>query len=465
MRETQELARFVAELRYEDLPADVVQTAKGAIRDAVGVGLFASGMPWSRIAADVAIELGGGGTSTIWGTGRTATPAYAALANGTAIHGVEMDDRSATLDIHNGAPTVSAAIATGEYVGATGRDLIVGVVCGYEVAFRVARATKGIKSHYWSAIRAVFGGAAAASRILELDERAYVNALGITGSMASGLSEVFAGQEGEVPMLKRLQGGGWPGHNGVMAAILARAGLTAPATIFEGERGVIKSFVTVGDGDVGALTRDLGSDFQMRYWEMKSYAAIGGAQSTIDAARELRAAQSLEADDVERIEVRCSNKLLNEGKWTPRPTTLTGAQYHVPTLIAACFFHDLRDPSTWERPIWEDPALQALADRVEPLLDDEIEEIYRTTNDNGGVLMTITRRDGRQHALRYRHPSGSLENPLSDEGLRGKFRVLSGHALGGDEVARLEALLDRLDDGVTARELGGALAVGTPAGR
>ncbi len=115
MRETQQLAEYVSSLQYEDLPSDVVITAKNVIRDMVGVGLFASRLPWTEKVTDFAQAAGGRGKSTVWGREWQLTAPYAALANGTAAHGIEMDERIHGQDLHNGSSSVAAGIATAEY--------------------------------------------------------------------------------------------------------------------------------------------------------------------------------------------------------------------------------------------------------------------------------------------------------------------------------------------------------------
>ena len=204
-----------------------MSNAKLAIRDTIGVALFASGLPWSRIAFEFAKESGGDGRVSLWGSDARTTAPSAALANGTAAHGIEMDDRSHDLDIHNGAPTVPAAVALAEHAGRSGKDLILAVACGYEVGFRMARATqRGIDRFYWVSIRSIFGATAAAAKVLGLDQWSTVNAFGIAGYMASGLWEHTHDPHGT--MIKRMQGGGWPANCAVTAALLAQKGFTGP---------------------------------------------------------------------------------------------------------------------------------------------------------------------------------------------------------------------------------------------
>lgn len=445
MGPTQELAEFAARLRYEDLPAEVVEKAKWAVGDALGVGLCASGLEWSRIVADHASTVGGGtvASATVWGRGFETSAPMAALANGTAVHGIEMDDRSFDLNVHNGAATVPAALAMAEALGVGGRELLVAVVCGYEVAYRVARATlKGITNHYPNAIKTVFGATTAAARVAGLDAEAVSDALGIAGSMASGLWEFKHDPDGT--MVKRVQGGGWPAQSGVTAALLARRGLTGPGTILEGEDGLCRSFATAREPDLDALTRDLGRGFQISRWETKNYATWGVGQSSLDAVMQLRSEHSVRGEDIERLLIECSTKT-RANALTRRPSSIMAAQYHLLFIVAACFYYDLTDPSVWTEDILGDERICDLMDRIEVALDPEIERIYEETNDHGGVRMVATLEDGGQRRAHVRHAKGTPDNPLTSEELQRKLRTLSARALTVEQVEHLSAWVSDLD--------------------
>ncbi len=346
MTATEQLAEYVANLRYEDLPAHVIEMAKLSIRDIVSVALFASDLDWTMMAAAMAREAECAPVASVWGHGWKTSAPYAALVNGTAAHGIEMDDRSHNLEIHNGAATVSAAIAMAERCGRSGRDIILGVVCGYEVAFRVARATRGgIWPRFYSdGIRSFWGAAAAAGKLLELDKKGMVYTFGITGSMASGLMEDTLDPFGT--MVKRLQGGGWQGYSGVTAALLAQQGLTAPRAMIDGEDGFCNSFCTVKEPDLELLTRDLGEDFEMLHWETKPYATRGAYHSAIDAVKELRAEHGVQAEQVERIVMGASSRIAGNSN-VGKPDSVMAAQYNLPFVISAAFRHDLANPAIW----------------------------------------------------------------------------------------------------------------------
>lgn len=459
MRETEQLSEYIAGLTYDDLPPAVVEQAKIAVRDAMGVALYSAYLPWTSIIAEYEIESAATGPATLWGRPGSLSPAAAAMVNGTAAHGIEMDDRSAALDLHNGAPTIPAAIAAAQYSGASGRELIVSVVAGYEVAYRVARATQGgITRFYWVSIRSILGAATAAAMANKLDANGLVNTLGVVGSFASGLLAHM--QESKGTMVKRLQGGGWPSQAGVTAALLAGRGFTGPSTILEGKFGICSAFSTEREPQMDALVADLGAGFEISGWETKPYAAVGHLHSTIDAIAELRSRAGFAPEKVVSIEVACSTKITPNVDNEP-PQSLMAAQRSLNFIAATALFYDLRDAGTWREEILEDKRLISLVPRVTTVIDQEIEDIYKATNDHGGVRVTVTMEDGSTATAAVRHAVGTLENPMSREQLVGKYELLASRTLPTTQISALSHWIDTLDE---HDDLSGLDALVTPEG-
>ena len=240
MNETRTLVKFLVGLKYEDLPPEVVAEAKLALLDHFGVGLFASRMEWSKMVCELVEEAGSKRESTVWGNSFKVTAQDAALVNGTAAHGIEMDDRKPSLSLHQGSVTVPAALATAEKAKADGKTLITAMVAGYELPYRVGRCMKkSPEGIHTPGHRSVWGAVAAASKALGLGEGQMLNACGVAGSMASGIWEFSEDPKGT--MVKRLHMG-WSAHSGVTAALLGAKGFTGPSTVLEGKYGYCNVF-------------------------------------------------------------------------------------------------------------------------------------------------------------------------------------------------------------------------------
>ena len=170
--ETKALAQFAAALRYEDIPAPAVAIAKACIVDTVGVVLFGSTMPWSRIVTDYVHHIGDG-SSTVLGPGfRSASAPGAAFANGAFAHAFEFDNlRQPSTGVHPGATVLTGALAAAEEAKVSGKDLITAFVAGLECMFRFALAAKSSSEKlgfHAPGITGVFGSAVAASKIMKL---------------------------------------------------------------------------------------------------------------------------------------------------------------------------------------------------------------------------------------------------------------------------------------------------------
>src|SRR5580692_12319807 len=206
-QETVRLAEFGAALRYEDLPASVVQQAKDCIIDTVAAGICGSALPWSRIVIDYAERTGPGGKCRIFGRGGPSVQApAAALANGALAHAFELDALTRPgAGAHPGATVLPPALAVAQQQDSiSGKALIAAFVAGNEVMIRIGRATghtNEARGFHAPGTTGPFGGAVAAGRLLRLDAKAMTNALGIAGSLCGGLLEFARGDGG---MVKRL---------------------------------------------------------------------------------------------------------------------------------------------------------------------------------------------------------------------------------------------------------------------
>ncbi|MBI2858999.1 MAG: MmgE/PrpD family protein [Chloroflexi bacterium] len=444
MNETKELVEFLTNLRFEDLPQNVVETTKLCILDTIGVGLKGSRREWSKIVSRFARRAACAPESSAWSRGWKTSAQYAALVNGTSVHSIEMDDRSATLDIHCAAAVVPAAIAAADKAHAGGRDVLVAVVAGYEIAYRLSKALRGLISQrfYDSPIKSTFGATVAAGKVLSLDERAMLNAVGVAGSMTPGVREWANDPVGT--MVKRFHGGGWPAHNGVMAALLAQGGLTGPSTVLEGNNGVCYAFAGMNTPNIAALSRDLGKSYCITQHGIKLYCSYGRSHAAIGSAIEAKGKYGICPERIKRIEIGCSfkNYDLHTNK---KPESCMAAQYSLPFITALAFYKDLSDPAVWNDATLRNSEVLALAERIDMTIDEELENMCKATNDSGGVRMTVWLDDGQVHKVSVRFARGTLENPATSEDVKRKFGVLTDGLLPKERAGEITSLIEGMD--------------------
>ena len=190
---TAQFGAWVAALEFEAIPREVVDYAKLCLLDGLGCGLFGATQKWGVIAAELAIELSGGGASTLLGRRSSASPTDAALANGTAIHGFEIDDIHTRSLMHPGAVSIPAALALAELQHRSGRDFLTAMVAGYEIGLRVgvcAGIPHQMKGYHPSGTAGCLGAAAAAASILGLSAEQTTHALAIAATQAADRKSV-----------------------------------------------------------------------------------------------------------------------------------------------------------------------------------------------------------------------------------------------------------------------------------
>jgi 2-methylcitrate dehydratase PrpD len=437
-QETIQLAEYAATLRFEDLPAPVVQRAKDCIADTAAAIIYGNTIPWSATVIDYARRMGPGGKSRILGAGGAAPqPAMAALANGTLSHAFELDNVviNPGAGVHGGATLLPPGLAMAQDAGGSGRDLLTAVVAGAEVMIRIGWATKHtneVHGFHAPGTTGPFGAAIAAGRFLKLDPPAMVNALGIAGSLCGGLME-FA-RSGTGAMVKRLHIGR-ACEAGVLAAGLARGGFTGPSTVLEGEAGFLRVFCE--DFDLGALTRGLGDSFATLHVCLKRYACHITAQRAVQAVQELRAEHGIGGDDVAAIAV-VGEKRMAEVNNIPEPTDVMMSQYSTPFCVALALYRDPRDPASFGEGALNDPAIRALCRRV----------TVRPVEGHAGhgdvpSTVTITTKDGRTLSRKVEAFRGTPARPFEPADMREKFLMLTRRQSGAEKM--LERLM-RLEE-------------------
>jgi len=442
--QTRRLAEYAAGLRYEDIPADVIQRAKDAIADTVAVATFGGDLPWSRMIAAYAKRNGSGGRSRILGRRDALVHApSAALANGAFAHAFEMDNLTKpNSGSHPGATLLCPALAVAQERGGGGRELLVAFVAGAEVMIRIGLATKhSNEEHGFHApgTTGPFGAAVAASKVQGLDAEKTANAIGIAASLAAGILE-FA-KSGSGAMVKRLHLGR-AAESGVLAASLAAEGFTGPASALEGDFGFLRVFCR--DFDMDALTRGLGDTWATHSIMMKRYACHITAHTPVDSTLALRAAHGFKADDVASIAIAGTERMLRVNN-IPAPKDVMMAQYSIPFCVALALYRNPVDPRSFDDSAAGDPQILGLASRVRMSVAPPPDNRADLT-----TTVTIALKDGRSFTRRATDFMGTPERPLGRAELREKFLLTAGGSHGG-EMARV---FDRLQSLESEKDLG-----------
>lgn len=455
----QQLAAFAAATRAAGLPPELVHDVKRRVLDVVGNSLAATGYEPARIALRVARAWGGAERATAIGSGARLPAAAAAFVNGTLAHTLDFDDTHLPSVLHPSASVVPAALAVAEAEGRSGLDAIVAIAIGNEIDVRLGSAGFDAATNvnlffehglHATSICGALAAAATAATLLGLDEAGIGHAIAIAGSMGAGLLE--ANRTGG--SVKRIHCG-WAAHSGIAAAELARAGLTGPLTVLEGRFGFLQA--TCGErADIGALTRGLGSDWELPKITFKPYPCNHFTHPGIDAALRLRAG-GLDPLEIESIVLGAPTSVLRTigqpAEEKARPQSGYHAQFSGPFTVAAAlvgggglglYLDDFTDE------LARDPLRRSLAAKVTCVPDEECDSIFPS---RFPARLTVTTTSGEVHEVFVGSSRGGLESPLSDAELGLKFELNAGRALAPSQVVALRAAVDRLDTATNLHEL------------
>ena len=444
---TQQLAEFAVATRSRSAPSGPVQAATRCLLDGLGVAVAALGeAPTSSFLDEEAAGSGGlwgdGGDATQLGSGRGASPWSAALVNGTLIHSLDYDDGDPAGAIHPGASIVPAALAAAEWLGSTDSEILDGLVIGYELSMRIARA--GIDAFvpngfHPTSLCGTLGAAATVASMMGLDVERVRHAIGLSTSFASGLTQGHL----DGSSVKKLHGG-WAAGAGLTAAWMAAKGFTGPLEAVEGPRGLFPTHAGDKPFDLEALVAGLGERWLVEDVSLKPYPCCHLLHAPIEAVRELRTGLA-SVDQVERIEVLCPEMSMQlvarPVAEKTRPSTSYGAKFSLQFGVAAALLDDNLTLGSFDTERLRDPSFTALVDKVECRLDPDSQ--YPPVLD---AQISLFLADGRVLTARCTGPSGSSGKPLSTQRVREKFMGNCAH-LGVPEDAELERIAGNLLEG------------------
>ncbi|MHC1760118.1 MAG: MmgE/PrpD family protein [Negativicutes bacterium] len=309
-----EIAEFIAQLHYEDLPSVIVEDMNFRILDWIGCALAGTRTEPSRIVCKMVKETGGVAQATLIREGVKVPMSQAVWANGVAGHVVEFDDGHRLAVAHPGAVTVPVALAVGEYLGSTGKEIITAAVAGYEILIRLGIAVSPSHYKYWhtTSTCGAFAAAGVAASLLKLNAHQTLMAMGIVGTLASGLQETFGAYAKPLNI-------GHACQSGIQAALLAKEGFTGPATILMGKKGFVAA--TSSDRELKLLEQINEKNFISHTAFFKMYSSCGHTHSPLDAIFSLmqeyeisvQAIRSIQIDTY-RVSVELTGELKNQSE-------------------------------------------------------------------------------------------------------------------------------------------------------
>jgi len=427
----QRIAEFTVETSANAIPADCFRAAREAVFDCIGVMLAGVPQPHGRMIVDFVSQEGAAGPCTVVGTPVKTSATMAALANGTLGHALDFDDMGAF-----GHPSVAllpASLAAGELAGASGRDVLAAYILGFEVGCQLSRASRyvqGERGFHSTPVFGTLGAVVAAARLLRLSSEQTITALGIAGSMPSGVLQNFGTHT------KPLHAG-MTGRNGVMAALLAKAGWTACDNIIESKVGWAAAYLGAGNYDPEIMVKELGSAWTIQDTiVIKKYPCCGTNHSALDSLLALQREHPFRWDQVAEVEVSglpdISHVLLY-----PEPSSAFQGKFSLPYNVATALLDGHVDIESYMEDKLRRPEFAQALDKVEIRILSRWDPEYSTHPKETPVVVRL--KDGRtlSRSTDRHRMHGSPADPFTGEELKAKFRRNARLCLSPDRDERL----------------------------
>lgn len=426
------VAEYVSAIDSSKLPADTVHAFKRALLDYLTCAIAGSRMEPAKIVFDYVSSWDQSREAAVLGTASRLSCPNAAFVNGTACHGLDFDDGYTMGSVHPAGAVFPALLAIAEKNKCSPSDVIAAGVAAYDVTTRIASTmhpSSARRGFHNTPVAGVIGAAAGVSRLLRLDAKTTLDAMGIAGSFAGGLREyLFGGAE-----VKRLHPGK-AARDGVTCAELAKRGLTGPEQVLEGKNGIFNA-MAAGDVQWGRMCDALGERFEIGRIYFKPYPACRHFHAALDSVRELRVKHNIAAKDVARIDVGLY-EVGARGHDHRHAHSLLDAQMSAPVSTALAMVYGDVTVNTYEREMLENPEVQRIINLTTAGVDAECERIYPKRR---SAVAKVTLLNGQSFELRVLDPKGEVENPMTDADLTHKFHANCEAIIG---KARCERLLE-----------------------
>jgi 2-methylcitrate dehydratase len=442
------IAEWSHSLRYEDLPADVVECAKRFLFDSIGCAFGGYASEDVRIATEVLEAAGGNPQATLIGSGRRVSAIDASFLNSLMIRALDFNDIYWKQDPSHPSDIMPAAMACGELNGKSGKDLILGIVLGHEIEMRLCEAAfPGIREVGWHhATLTAFASPFVAAKMLDLDVERTIHACGISASHSASFGSVTAGKLTKMkntvdPMACR---------SGVEGALLAQGGYEGPEPIFEGREGLGHCIGKEWRWEI--VTDGLGDSWRILQCSMKGAPVEALIHTPLTVVLAMRERNGITAEQVEEIRVktiaRAAEILSDPSKYDPK--TRETADHSLPYCLAVAVADGKVTTRSFREERILDPALRPLLRKIRVEVEPEFESLFPSLQP---CEVTIRLTDGRELTDRMDYPMGDPRNPMTEKQMEDKFDALSGDLLSAERSRGVKRAIAEAEGAASIREL------------
>jgi 2-methylcitrate dehydratase len=450
---SRQIAEFAVRLKYKDLPDKVVQEVKRYLYDSVGCAYGGYHTKDVSIIRDIYLDMGGKEEATLISFGNRMPAVNATLINSLMIRALDFNDIYWKQDPSHPSDLIPAALAVGEMVDASMKDVIVAIVLAYEFEQRLCEfAVPGIRERKWHhATLTQFVSPIVAGKLLGLTVDQMVNAIGINGSHNHTIGCPTAGK---LTMMKNTVDP-MAVQSGVMAALMAQKGYTGTEAVFEGKEGFMDVYGP--KWDVAKLIGGLGDKFKILECSMKAFPTEALTHTHLTAVLKVVRENNITYDQIERVTVttiaRACDILFDPHKY--RPESRETADHSLPYCIAAALVdHQVTTQSFSEEKL-KDKRIWQVIDKIKGEASVEFEKMFPAKQPSKVVVKT---KDGKEYSEYREYPKGDPREPMTMEDLEAKFNSLSASLL---SESRQKEVKDAIfsSEKISAREMMARLVV------
>jgi len=435
---TIELANFIAETKYSNLPSNVVEEAKRHIADLIAIGLSGSKTKVGKDIVNFVDKNYHGDDSILWGQDKKSSLFGSILANSTMVFHLDLDDVHSTSHTHPGVSTIPAVFSVAEKYNICGKDIINAIVVGYDVGIRVGNVVSPSiyvdKPFMAPGILSAICAGAGLAKLRNFSKAECAKILGSTAFLAPiAIFEAYAKGTSIKELIM-----GWGSMAGAMSMELLPYNFFGPNSALEGKLGFVK---TVADRyNLERGIKNIGSVFEINNTGFKPYACCRQHHSAIDAALSLKEKYDFSIDDIDKIIDRTFT-VASRGN-EKNPVTIGGAKYSAPYIIAVALIEGKvwRDQFLMDK--IKDKKIKSLENKVEVRVDKELDSLY---DEKWPSIIEIYLKDGSHFEYRKDLPKGEPEFPISNQELKEKFIDLATDTIPEKDAIELWEIIFNLE--------------------
>lgn len=444
---SRKIARFAIGLSYSDLPEEVIHEVKRYLYDSIGCAYGGYHTKDVNIIRDIYSGMAGSEEATVIGFGDKLPAVNITLINSLMIRALDFNDIYWKEDPSHPSDLIPAALAVGELVNASMKDVIVAIVLAYEFEQRLCEfAVPGVRERKWHhATLTQFVSPIVAGKMLGLDENQMVNAIGISGSHNHTIGCPTAGH---LTMMKNTVDP-MAVQAGVFAALMAKKGFTGTEAVFEGKEGLMDVFGP--NWDENKLLGNLGDSFKILDCSMKAFPTEALTHTHISATLKVVNENDIQPEDIEEVVVitiaRAYDILFDSHKYEPE--TRETADHSLPYCIARAILDRQITTGSFEESKIQEPRLKEMIHKIKGEASEEFEAMFPEKQPS---RVTIHLKDGRKFSAYLEYPKGDPREPMTMEDLEAKFNALSEGLITPDRQLEIRDMIFSCESMESVRE-------------